>query len=183
MKTGLILILLTATLSGCQREQRHFRTDPPVAASLDAVALMPDGIAGAPPDTYVVSGEPYVSNAYDLSQGKQLYTWFNCNGCHAEGGGASGPAFLSGWWRYGPEIVSVFASIRDGRPGGMPAFGDRLTTEQIWQLAGYIRTIGTYSAQTAAPSRNDAMQSRPSENRAPAASSFASDPWPYSGGR
>jgi cytochrome c oxidase cbb3-type subunit III len=176
MKSGLMLLLV---LHGCQREARDFRLDPPVAASLDDVAAMPGGIGGAPPDSYVVSGEPYVSNAYDLGVGKQLYTSFNCNGCHADGGGVSGPAFLDGWWRYGPQVVSIFLSIRDGRPRGMPAFRDRLTTEQIWQLAGYVQSIGAYSAKTAAAGRNDAMQSRPSENRAPAKSSFASDQWPY----
>jgi cytochrome c oxidase cbb3-type subunit 3 len=179
-KSLLICALLVPSLYGCEREERQFRTDPPVAAALEAVAPMPDGIAGAPPDAYVAAGEPYKSNAYDLSQGKQLYSEFNCNGCHAEGGGASGPAFLNGWWRYGPQIVSIFVSIRDGRPRGMPAFRDRLTTEQIWQLAGYVQTIGAYSAKTSAPSRNDAMQSRPAENRSPAKSSFASDQWPYS---
>jgi cytochrome c oxidase cbb3-type subunit 3 len=173
-------VLLVSSLCGCAREERQFRTDPPVAAALEAVAPMPNGIAGAPPDAYVAAGEPYKSNAYDLSQGKQLYGEFNCNGCHAEGGGASGPAFLNGWWRYGPQLVSIFVSIRDGRPRGMPAFESRLTTGQIWQLAGYVQSIGAYSAKTSAPSRNDAMQSRPAENRSPAKSSFASDQWPYS---
>lgn len=182
MKTRRIfaLLALSLVLGGCEREKREFRIDPPVAASLEDVAAMPNRIGGAPPDVYVALDQPYVRNAYDLSQGKQLYTWFNCSGCHADGGGASGPAFLDGWWRYGPQVVSIFLSIRDGRPRGMPAFGTRLTTEQIWQLAGYVQTIGAYSGKTAAPSRNDAMQSRPSENRAPAKSSFASDQWPFS---
>ena len=83
---------------------------------------------------------------------------------------------MDGWWRYGPDRVSVFLSIRDGRPNGMPAFGDRLTTEQIWQLTGYVRTIGAWSGKTAAPSRNDEMQSRPSENRAPAAADLTMPP-------
>jgi len=172
------LVLSLFLLEGCARESRNFRLDPPIAASLDAVAAMPNRIGGAAPETDTVLGQPYLTNAYNLNQGKQLYTWFNCQGCHADGGGATGPAFLSGWWRYGPQAVSVFISIRDGRPEGMPAFGNRLTTEQIWQLTGYVRTIGAYSAQTAAPSRNDAMQSRPSENRAPATVATPSDEWP-----
>ncbi len=179
MKAGLTLVPIALSLCACAREERQFRQDPPISAALQAVAPMPDGISGAPPDTYRLLGKPYVSNAYSLSQGKQLYAWFNCNGCHAEGGGDSGPAFLDGWWRYGPDIVSIFVSIRDGRRNGMPAFRDRLTTDQIWQLAGYVQTIGAYSAKTAAPSRNDSMQSRPAENRAPAKSSFASTQWPY----
>ena len=173
-------VLLICSLCSCAREKRQYRTDPPVTAALEAVAPMPDGIAGAPPDAYVAAGEPYTSNAYDLSQGKQLYGEFNCSGCHAEGGGASGPTFLNGWWRYGPQVVSVFVSIRDGRPRGMPAFRSHLTTEQIWQLAGYVQSIGAYSPKTSAPGRNDAMQSRPAENRSPANSSIASDQWTYS---
>jgi cytochrome c oxidase cbb3-type subunit III len=178
MTRRFLSVALCLLLASCQREAREFRLDPPIAASLDAIALMPDRIGGAPPDTDVVLGNPYLTNAYNLNQGKQFYTWFNCQGCHADGGGVTGPAFVDGWWRYGSEAVSIFASIRDGRPHGMPAYGPRLTTEQIWQLTGYIRTIGAFSAKTAAPSRNDAMQTRPAENRAPATFKTLSDQWP-----
>jgi cytochrome c oxidase cbb3-type subunit III len=58
----------------------------------------------------------------------------------------------------------------------MPSFASRLTTEQVWQLTGYVRTMGAYSAATAAPSRNDEMQSRPAENRAPAATDLRMPP-------
>jgi cytochrome c oxidase cbb3-type subunit 3 len=149
-----------------------------VAAAVDNIALMPNGISGAPPETYFALDKPYENNAYNLSQGKRLYSWFGCKACHADGQGGAGPAFLDGWWNYGPETVSIFASIRDGRPHGMPAFGDRMTTEQIWQLAGYVQTIGAYSAKTAAPSRNDEKQTRASENRTPAAMLFDQGPTP-----
>ncbi len=161
-------VLLTA-LGGCQREQRDLRIDPPVAAALEQPALMPNGISGAPPEVYFKLDEPYATNAWQLSQGKRLYTQFNCKGCHGDGGGATGPALIDGWWAYGPEIQSIYASIRDGRPKGMPAYRDRLTTEQIWQLAGYVQKIGAYTPHAAAPGRNDEMQAKPSENRAPAA--------------
>ncbi len=137
---------------------------------------MANRIGGAPPDALSALGEPYESNAYNLGEGKRLYTWFNCKGCHADGGGASGPALMDGWWRYGADPVSVFVSLRDGRPNGMPAFGDKLTTEQMWQLVGYVRSIGRTSAVTGAPSRNDEMQSRPAENRAPAAAELDTPP-------
>jgi cytochrome c oxidase cbb3-type subunit 3 len=163
-------------LTGCKREQRQTRLDPPMAESLDSVLVMPYGIGGRPPGVYAAMGEPYRSNAYQLSQGKRLYEWFNCQGCHADGGGASGPALMNGWWRYGSDPVSVFLSIRDGRPNGMPSFRDKLTTEQIWQLTGYIQNLGAAAASGAAPSRNDAMQTRPAENRAPAMSSLSTPP-------
>jgi cytochrome c oxidase cbb3-type subunit III len=165
----LLVVLALVILGGCKREERAPRSPPPVSAALNKVAVMPNGIGGAPPPIYAALSYPYDTNAYQLSQGKQLYTWFNCQGCHADGGGNSGPALTDGWWRYGPDLVSVFVTIRDGRPHGMPAYRDKLTTDQIWQLAGYVRSMGMLSASTAAPSRNDALQSRPSENRAPAA--------------
>lgn len=157
-----------ATLGGCRREERDYRLDPPVLEALDAVALMPGRIGGAPPDVYVAMDRSAESNAFSLSQGKRLYEVFNCRGCHADGGGASGPPFVDGRWRYGADPASVYASIRDGRDNGMPPFRDRLTPEQIWQLAGYVRTIGAYAPVTGATSRNDEMQSRPAENRGPA---------------
>ena len=160
---------LLVAVGGCQRETREVRLDPPLSAALNQVAPMPSSIGGSPPDVFSPLGKPYATNAYQLSQGKRLYDGFNCRGCHADGGGASGPAFLDGPWTYGPGVVSIFLSIRDGRPAGMPPFGERMTTEQIWQLAGYVQTIGGYTAQPAWNGRNDAMQSRPAENRAPAA--------------
>lgn len=165
-------------LASCEREERQFRLDPPLAAGLEKIRLMPNGISGAPPEIYYALGEPYENNAYNLSEGKRLYAWFGCAACHGDGQGWIGPAFLDGWWLYGPEMVSIAASIRDGRPHGMPAFREKMTSEQVWQLAGYVQTIGAYSAKTAAPSRNDNKQVRPSENRAPAAILFDQGPSP-----
>jgi cytochrome c oxidase cbb3-type subunit 3 len=73
-------------------------------------------------------------------------------------------------------MVSIVSSIRDGRPHGMPPFRTKMTIEQIWQLAGYIQTIGAYKAKVTAPSRNDAKHTRPAENRLPASIIF--DPGP-----
>jgi cytochrome c oxidase cbb3-type subunit III len=167
------LALLLLLLAGCEREQRELRLDPPIAAALDHVAAMPSGVGGAPPPVYGALDKPYVHNAYDLNQGKRLYAWFGCPECHGSDGlGGTGPPLLDGWWQYGPDVVSIYLSIRDGRMGGMPAFRDRLNNEQIWQLTGYVQTLGAYVAKTAAPSRDDAVQTRPAENRAPAAILF-----------
>jgi cytochrome c oxidase cbb3-type subunit 3 len=169
MKAMVCVALVPVLLTACEREERSLRTPPPVAAALEDVRLMANGIGGAPAPVLTNLGHPYENNAYQLNQGKRLYAWFNCKSCHADGGGRIGPALMDGWWRYGPDPASIFATIRSGRPRGMPAFGDRMTTDQIWQLTGYVRTIGAMSASTAAPSRNDDLQSRPAENRTPAA--------------
>jgi cytochrome c oxidase cbb3-type subunit 3 len=170
------MLLVALALGACKREARELRADPPAADALNDVAPMANRINGALPRILFAEASPYENNAYQLSQGKRLYDWFNCKGCHANGGGASGPALSDGWWRYGPDQVSIFLSIRDGRPHGMPGFSSRLTTEQIWQLTGYVRTIGAYSAKTAATSRNDEMHARPAENRAPAATDLRIPP-------
>lgn len=170
--------LFALALAGCEREERQFRLDPPVLAELEKTRLMSNGISGTPPEVYYAMSEPYESNAYNLSEGKRLYSWFGCATCHGDGQGGVGPSFLDGWWLYGPEMVSIVASIRDGRPHGMPAFRDKMTIEQIWQLSGYVQTIGAYSAKTAAPSRSDTKQVRPSENRAPASIVFEQGPRP-----
>lgn len=179
LKVGLFAAVLAAALIvGWLREPRRYRTDPPVSAALESLRLMPNGIAGAPPEVYFALGKPYERTAYDLSQGKRLYSWFGCASCHGEGEGGAGPAFLDGWWLYGPSMVSIAASIRDGRPHGMPAFRDRMTIDQIWQLAGYVKAVGAYSARFTAPSRNDDRHTRPAENRAPAAILFNEGPIP-----
>lgn len=88
MRTFVVGLVCIVCLAGCEREKRDLRLDPPEAAALDAIALMPNGISGAPPDVEVAMNKPYETNAYQLSQGKRLYEWFNCTGCHANGGAA-----------------------------------------------------------------------------------------------
>ena len=173
---GFGALLAVAVLLGLMREPRQYRSDPPVSAALEELRLMPNRIAGTPPEVYFALGKPYEGTAYDLSQGKRLYAWFGCAACHGEGEGGKGSSFLDGWWLYGPAMVSIAASIRDGRPHGMPPFRDKMTIDQIWQLAGYVKTIGAYSASINAPSRNDDRHTRPSENRAPAAILFQEGP-------
>jgi cytochrome c oxidase cbb3-type subunit 3 len=173
---ALLIFIGGSAILGWQRQARQLRLDPSLSADLERYRLMPNGISGTPPESYFALGKPYESDAYNLSQGKRLYTWYRCETCHGDGRGGIGPSFIDGWWLYGPEMVSIVASIHDGRPHGMPAFRDRMTIEQVWQLAGYVQTIGSYTAKSAAPGRNDDRQTRPAENRAPAKIFF--DPGP-----
>jgi len=45
----------------------------------------------------------------------------------------------------------------------MPAFGGKIPDQQIWQLAGYVRSMSGNLSRTASPGRNDEMQSSPPE--------------------
>lgn len=144
--TKLALVALVGmTLGSCEREKRDFHTPPPSKPV----------------------GEHYERDAYDVAQGKRLFTWMNCTGCHAHGGGAIGPALMDSHWIYGGKIQQIYRSIRDGRRNGMPAWKNRLTDQQMWQLAAYVRSMGRYVRKDVAPSRDDAMNSGKAESRRP----------------
>jgi cytochrome c oxidase cbb3-type subunit 3 len=149
---GTALLLLMA----CEREQRDFHTPPP----------------SDPP------GEHYQHDAYDVQQGKRLFTWMNCTGCHAHGGGGIGPALMDDKWVYGGKLQQIYSSIRDGRRNGMPAWKHRLTDQQIWQLAAYVRSMGRYVRKDVAPSRDDSLQTGKAESRRERSAPIAGQKWP-----
>jgi cytochrome c oxidase cbb3-type subunit 3 len=163
IRFALACALICATgVAACEREQREFRADPAQTANLGEEAWLSASEAAKQK-----LAQQYEQNAYHLSQGKRLYTWFNCVGCHANGGGGSGPALMDDKWIYGAQIEDIVASILEGRPNGMPSFKNKITDEQVWQIAAYVRSMGRYVPQDAAPGRNDHMNARPAENRLP----------------
>jgi len=159
---GVILAALASlALAACQRETREYQSTPAAETAPRSVAvstLQPGGGPLAPPDP---RGQHYDGNAYDISQGEQLFRWMNCGGCHAHGGGGMGPALIDATWRYGGSIEQIYASIAHGRPNGMPAWQGRLTETQIWQLAAYIRSISGNTPKAAAGSRSEEMANIP----------------------
>ena len=122
--------------------------------------------------TGLYAGEPsppdprrteYEENAFHLSQGKQLFTWFNCVGCHAHGGGGIGPPLMDEKWIYGSRIENIYASIVEGRPNGMPSFRNKIPEQQVWQISAYVRSLSGLAPKPASPGREDHMQIKPSE--------------------
>ena len=108
--------------------------------------------------------DDYGNNSYQLGQGQTLYENYNCNTCHAHGGGDIGPPLKDNKWIYGYEPQQIFASIAQGRPKGMPAFGSRLTENQIWELVAYVRSLSGLTPKTIAPGRDEHMQTGPAPN-------------------
>jgi cytochrome c oxidase cbb3-type subunit 3 len=98
---------------------------------------------------------PYHDNAYAMSEGKRLYNWFNCVGCHAHGGGGIGPALMDHRWIYGSRPDQIYSTIVQGRPNGMPSFAGRLTDQQVWQLVAYVESMAALVPKDAAPGRDD----------------------------
>lgn len=139
--------ILAVLVVGCGRERRDPRGLGPAVAAASVPAVAPGG------------GNPYVANAWGIAQGKRLYSWFNCVGCHGNGGGGMGPPLMDATWIYGGEPIDIYTSIARGRPNGMPAFGGLLSPDQIWQLAAYVQSLSGAVRHDAAPGRADAMQS------------------------
>lgn len=128
--------LTLVTLAGCGRETRDY-----------------SAYAMHSPDR----ADKYAGNAYHLSQGQRLFAWMNCSGCHSHGGGGMGPPLRDDEWRYGGSMPQIVATILDGRPNGMPAFRGKITEDQAWQLATYVRSLSARTRQDALAGRADEM--------------------------
>jgi cytochrome c oxidase cbb3-type subunit 3 len=153
------VMLTTVALAACSREKRGFYDSPPgasVAAESAKVVRSDSGVSRQ---------GPYGENAYALNQGKQLYAAFNCMGCHSHGGGGMGPPLMDSAWIYGFEPANIYATIANGRPNGMPAFKNRITPQQIWQLVAYVRSMSGQGSKAARTSRNDEMEVRAAESQ------------------
>jgi cytochrome c oxidase cbb3-type subunit 3 len=137
-----LLALLAA--AGCDREERGLKHQPKAETM-----------------AYVASGDPrskeYENNAFQLAQGQRLYMWMNCVGCHAHGGGAIGPPLMDNKWRYGGRMEDIVYTVLNGRPNGMPPFKGRITEQQAWQLAAFVRSLSAHPRQDVLSARTEEM--------------------------
>lgn len=136
--TGLVAGSLA--LGACNKPQ------PP----LETASLPPPGEAyamGPIPGPYRLrpaATSPYANDRSVLPEGRRLFVWYNCAGCHGDhAGGGMGPSLRDSTWIYGGNDGEIFASISEGRTKGMPAWGTKLPPEQIWKLVTYIKSMRT----------------------------------------
>jgi cytochrome c oxidase cbb3-type subunit III len=168
MRTALAAAVIAVLLAGCEREDRPPRSDPVLSENTEAIALASNAPGpGGPVEYKSGTRSEYEKTAFHVSQGKKLFTWFNCTGCHANGGGGSGPALMDDIWIYGSSIENIAASIREGRPNGMPTFRGKIPEDQIWQIAAYVRSLGGFVASDVAASRHDEINAHKGEARLP----------------
>lgn len=151
-----VCLVVLLALYGCEREQRPVKA-PPAASGIGDPSY---AAAGKVP----VSNR-YEENAYAVSQGKTWFRAYNCNGCHAAGGGDIGPPLMDAKWRYGSDPGAIYATIAFGRPNGMPAFGQHVPEDQIWQLVAYVRSMSGQLSGSVSPNRSDTLQAGKPENR------------------
>lgn len=150
-------IVIALVMIGCSRETRKLRPEPARLAIFGDAAregqLTPGGSQPQP-----VVEDPFHGNAYAISEGQRLFGWYNCTGCHANGGGGIGPPLIKKHWIYGGEPANVFDTIVKGRPNGMPSWGGRIPEYQVWQLVAYIRSLNHEEPKAATPARSDAIE-------------------------
>ena len=97
---------------------------------------------GVPIPRGMLLRNPYEGNAAAVATGGKLFVAYNCIDCHgADGSGAMGPSLADGRWHFGGTAAEVYESIYQGRPDGMPAWGSLLSSDQIWTLVTYVRSL------------------------------------------
>jgi cytochrome c oxidase cbb3-type subunit 3 len=156
MRTPLILAMASLGFLACHREQRALDSTgigPPPAIKLGELAPGP-GSPAKPQST------PHEANAFAISEGKRLFSWYNCVGCHSHGGGGMGPPLMDDFWIYGNAPENVYASIVEGRPNGMPSFRGRIPDDEVWRLVAYVRSLGGLQPTSAVAPRDDHMSNR-----------------------
>lgn len=133
-------LCLVLAIGACGRETRDYRSTGMQAPSRAAA---------------------FEGNAWHIAQGQRLFAWMNCSGCHSHGGGGMGPPLMDNEWRYGRSMEQIVSTIMNGRPGGMPSFRGRITEDQAWQLAAFVRTLSAQTRHDMRPSRADEPANTP----------------------
>lgn len=163
-RNSALALMVVAVLCGCHREERQ-TSDNPVAETVPAISpdtIFPGNGKLPPLDPRAAA---YEGNAPAIAEGQRLYSWMNCSGCHFHGGGGMGVALMDDKWRYGGRIDQIAASIMEGRPNGMPAWRGKLTDQQVWQLAAYVRTLSGQERKDAVSARADEVSNTPPQTQ------------------
>jgi cytochrome c oxidase cbb3-type subunit 3 len=95
----------------------------------------------ASPATAEPARNPFGGDPKAITQGAVLFRQ-ECVFCHgvAARGGMRGPDLTTGAWSHGGSDADLARTISAGVPGtAMPA--NQLTTDEIWQIVAYLRTL------------------------------------------
>jgi cytochrome c oxidase cbb3-type subunit III len=135
LATGVLL------LGGCRTERPPLERAAPRAS--EAMRTRTSAFAAGIPLPEARPKNPYEGDVHAINEGKRLYGWFNCAGCHgAIGGGAIGPPLRDRSWIYGGDAGQIYQTILEGRPNGMPAYGGRLPEDAAWKIVAYVQSLG-----------------------------------------
>ena len=152
-------------VASCDREDRRFAERPP--SGLQSASISLTELRPGPTTPVSHSSTAYEENAWAISEGQRLFNWFNCSGCHANGGGGMGPPLIDDKWIYGSDPAQIYSTIIEGRPRGMPSFRGRIPDSEVWKLVAYVRNLGSLTPRDARSARTDDMMNSKPPSRTP----------------
>ena len=141
MKPPWVMVVVALLLGACEREQRHLVNPLAAAPGAEAASVTPR----------------QERVAYDVSQGKRLFRWYNCSGCHSNGGGGMGPvlgiACPTVLFPYARETISDLIT----RGGFPPLLLTPISFEQLYvQRLQQQQEQGANPQQQASPPQQQA---------------------------
>jgi mono/diheme cytochrome c family protein len=127
------------------------------AIVLLTIHLATSGVAGGQGRGAKTAVKPVPSTPKSVAAGASLFR-AHCRGCHgndAKGDGPEAPPgakpadLTDGTWAHGSTDAEILEVIRSGvgPKFDMKGFRSRLTTEEIWSLVHYLRSIGPQGAR------------------------------------
>ena len=146
MRGNLVIVFMLLTSAACQKEKRINEVSAPMAKTANRIRLNVLEPGGHSPEATLRN--PYEGNYQAIREGKRLFSWYNCSGCHSPGGGGGmGPPLIDDHWIYGNQPGQIHETIAQGRPNGMPAFGSKISEHELWQLVTYVGNMRTEAAK------------------------------------
>src|SRR5690349_24823700 len=82
--------------SGFGNRQLPYQPQSQLAPGSVAVSQIFPGGGSPPPEDPIA--RQYQGNPGFINEGHRLFLWYNCVGCHSNGGGGMGPGFLDNQW-------------------------------------------------------------------------------------
>jgi cytochrome c oxidase cbb3-type subunit 3 len=122
---------------------------------------------------------PLADDPKAVERGMKDFIQFNCVGCHANNGaGGMGPSLSDNTWIYGNKPAQIYMTLVQGRPNGMPAFGQVLPDQILWELVTYVQSISQDPSKTFGKTISMKPQS-PAIEQVPAEKVQTAHPWDY----
>ena len=101
----------------------------------------------------VIQSQPGNVSIQEIPKGGKLFRaqCFSCHGSDCKGkavrtgrfalgGTISAPDLTTGPWKYGSQLIDIQRVVTEGR-GKMPAFGKKITEENIRDVSGFFRYL------------------------------------------
>jgi cytochrome c oxidase cbb3-type subunit III len=102
--------------------------------------------------------KPALDSAENVKAGGALFQ-VHCSYCHgAHGEGGRGADLTQGQYRHGGSDAELFATIRRGIPGTMPAV--TATDDEVWMMTAFVKRLGSpglYEKATGQPAVGKAI--------------------------